>query len=66
MATLPSTGDSNWGATLNTWLTTSHNTDGSIKNSAGSNGIDTIEVLTQAAYDALGSYDSQTLYIING
>ena len=37
---------------------------------AGANGQDgvspTVSVLTQSAYDALGSYDSNTFYVING
>ena len=31
MATRPSTGDTNWGAALNTWLDVGHNADGTIK-----------------------------------
>lgn len=64
MATLPSSGDTNWGTTLNTWLTESHNADGTIKNNAGSAGINNITVLSQTAYDAIGSKDSQTLYVV--
>lgn len=63
MANLPQPGDTNWGATLNTWLIESRNPDGTIKNNGGSNGINNITVLSQAAYDAL-TPDAQTLYII--
>ena len=62
--TLPQPGDTNWGTTLNTFLLTAHNNDGTIKNTAGSGGITNIEVMSQATYDALGSKDSQTLYVI--
>lgn len=64
MANLPQPGDSNWGTTLNNYLLTSHNSDGTIKNTAGSGGITAIETLSQTAYDALGSKSSSTLYII--
>ena len=64
MASLPQPGDSNWGTTLNGFLLTSHNSDGTIKNSGGSNGITNITVLSQSQYNSLGSKNSQTLYII--
>lgn len=61
---LPTIGQSNWGAALNSFLTVSHNNDGSIRNDAGSGGITRIVVLTQSAYDAIGSKNATTLYII--
>jgi hypothetical protein len=61
---LPTVGQSNWGTTLNNFLLVSHNNDGSIKNTTGSGGITHIEVLSQAAYDAIASKNATTLYII--
>lgn len=61
---LPQPGDTNWGTTLNNFLLTAHNDDGSIKNSAGSGGVTNIEVLSQSSYDGLASKSNTTLYII--
>jgi len=63
--TLPTPGgdSGSWGTILNTFLSTAHNTDGTIKNNAGSAGITNITSLTQAEYDAL-TPNAQTLYII--
>lgn len=66
MPSLPNTGDSNWGVTLNNFLLTARNSDGTLKNAAGSNGITSIDVLTQAEYDAIGTKSESTLYIIAG
>ena len=60
---LPQPGDSNWGVTLNNFLLTAHNNDGSIKNTAGSGGITRIEVMTQSQYDR-ASKNNTTLYIV--
>lgn len=35
-----------------------------VKNSSDASPVSTIRCMTQAEYDALGSYDSQTLYFI--
>lgn len=66
MSTLPTVGgDSNsWGTVLNNFLLVSHNPDGSLKNDSGSGGITAITVLSQAAYNSLGTKNNQTLYII--
>lgn len=37
-----------------------------VNNSVAGNGIFAIRVLTQAAYNALGTYDGATLYVIQG
>lgn len=38
-----------------------------LRGEAGTNGTSvTVTVLTQSAYDALGTYDSNTFYVING
>ncbi len=60
---LPQPGDSNWGVTLNNFLRTAHNDDGSIKNAGGSGGITRIEVMTQSQYDS-ASKNNSTLYIV--
>lgn len=59
----PGSDAGNWGTILNTFLRTAHNDDGTIKNSAGSNGINRIEVMTQSQYDS-ATKSTQTLYIV--
>lgn len=65
MPSLPNPGDSSWGTTLNTFLLTSLNTDGSVKDGAAvkSTSINNIVTLSQSAYNAL-TPDSNTLYVI--
>ena len=69
---LPTPGSDNgtWGTILNNFLLVSHNTDGTLKNTAlqssdvvQSTSINQIISLSQAAYDAL-TPDANTLYII--
>jgi len=76
MARLPTVGGDygNWGTVLNEYLATAHNTDGTLKESALSRvAADTNNTLTtgplfwagsQEHYDALGTYDANTLYFV--